>query len=77
MNEAIASLKDLIDKWISMGTVPEAPWPRMRALEFQEVLQSRSQALQRIQSSSCTLCSDFDHHVRIYALCHLSFYILT
>ena len=77
MNEAIASIKNLVDQWISIGTVPEAPWPRMRALEFQEVLQLRSQALQRIQNSSCTLCSDFDHHVRIYVLVHLIFYILT
>ena len=68
MREAVKSLNVMVQEWHTAGAVPEVDWSRIRSLDFQEVLKSRNESAGRLQNYACTLCSDFDHHVRSYSL---------
>ena len=68
MREAIKSLNAMLQEWHATGVVPEVDWSRMRSLDFQEILKSRNESVRRLQNHGCTLCSDFDHHVRLICL---------
>jgi antiviral helicase SKI2 len=65
MREVIKSLAEIAQEWVSVGTVPEVEWVRMRSLDFQEVLRARNELAKRLDRYSCTLCGDFEHHVGI------------
>lgn len=65
MTDAILTLGDAVKEWISAGVVPEVDWMRMRAFEFQELVQARDRLLSRVQNTACVLCADFDHHVSL------------
>lgn len=65
MRNGIAALQALIDEWIPNGTIPEVDWERLRAFEFQENLRLRDSAIQSLQATTCTLCPQFQEHVRI------------
>ncbi|KAG6842413.1 hypothetical protein C0991_007543 [Blastosporella zonata] len=67
MKDGIAALQALVDEWQLSGEIPENEWDRMRAMDFQELLQSRSSITQRLSKRSCTLCGDFTDH---YAVIH-------
>ena len=68
MREAVKSLDAMVQEWHASGAVPEVDWSRMRTLDFQEVLKSRNESARRLQDHTCTLCSDFDHHVRLHSI---------
>jgi antiviral helicase SKI2 len=63
MHEAVMSLAEIVEEWISAGAVPEVEWVRMRSLDFQEILRARNELVRRLDTYSCTLCGDFEHHV--------------
>ena len=63
MREAIKSLAEIVEEWVSAGSVPEVEWVRMRSLEFQETLRARNELMKRLGKYKCTLCGDFEHHV--------------
>lgn len=67
MREAIELLDQAARSWSSSETrdIPEVDWSRMRSLNFQEVLQSRSEMEKLMQNRACTLCADFDTHVSL------------
>lgn len=68
MNNAIAQLGDLTSEWVKNSHVPEVGWARMRALEFQELLNRRNTLVQRLEGSACALCKEFEPHVCLSAL---------
>jgi antiviral helicase SKI2 len=63
MREVIKSLAEIVEEWISAGTIPEVEWIRMRSLDFQEVLRARNELARQLDKYTCTLCGDFEHHV--------------
>lgn len=65
MNAAIASLKDVLQKWKAEGDViPEVDWTtKIKALEFQETLRTRDELVAKLPKYGCTLCEDFEQHV--------------
>ncbi|KAG6911376.1 hypothetical protein DXG01_001047 [Tephrocybe rancida] len=67
MKDGIAALQVLVDEWQTAGEIPENEWDRMRAMDFQELLQSRNSITKRLSMRSCTLCGDFTDH---YAVIH-------
>ncbi|KAG6846094.1 hypothetical protein H0H87_006458 [Tephrocybe sp. NHM501043] len=67
MKDGITALQVLVDEWNVSGEIPEHEWDRMRALDFQELLQSRISIIQKLSTRSCTLCGDFIDH---YAVIH-------
>lgn len=65
MNEALAGLKSIVDEYAATASLPELDWSKtLRSLEFQEILRDRQAAIKRLGSIGCTLCSEFDQHVR-------------
>ncbi|KAK0208953.1 antiviral helicase [Desarmillaria ectypa] len=68
MREGVVALASMVSEWSSSGNIPEVEWSKMRSLDFQEVLRSRSAYVQRIQNRSCLLCEKFeDHYSKIHA----------
>ncbi|KAG5639554.1 hypothetical protein H0H81_012225 [Sphagnurus paluster] len=67
MREAIAALQIQVDEWKISGQIPENEWQRMRALDFQELLQTRNETIVQLKNRSCTFCNDFEDH---YAIIH-------
>ena len=67
MTEALEMLKGLVEEWKSQPRLPEIDWSRMRALEFQDTLQSRNVLAQRLSGRACLQCPDFATHVS----CHV------
>lgn len=65
MRDGIAGLQTCIDEWLSTKAMEEVNWSRMRALEFQEILQSRDILAKRLEDRACVLCADFNNHVRL------------
>jgi antiviral helicase SKI2 len=63
MREALKSLAEIVEEWVSVGAVPEVEWVRMRSLNFQEVLRTRSELARGLDKHACTLCEKFEHHV--------------
>jgi antiviral helicase SKI2 len=63
MNEALNSLSPLISESISLGSIPEVEWSKMRSLDFQETLRSRDALVQGLSRVACTMCAEFDNHV--------------
>ena len=64
MNAAIAELQSCVDEWVVAKAIPENDWDRMRGLNFQELLRTRSTLVKQLESRICTQCNDFDDHVR-------------
>lgn len=64
MAEALEMLKGLIVEWKSQPRLPEIDWSRLRALEFQDTLQSRNDLAQRLNDRACLQCPNFTTHVR-------------
>ncbi|SJL06398.1 related to SKI2-antiviral protein and putative helicase [Armillaria ostoyae] len=62
MREGVAALASMVRDWSSSGNIPEVEWSKIRSLNFQEVLRSRSAYVQRIQNRSCLLCEKFEEH---------------
>lgn len=71
MREAVKSLDVMVQEWHAAGAVAEVDWSRMRSLDFQEVLKTRNEIAGRLQKYACTLCSEFEHHVRFVFLTNL------
>ncbi|KAG5731038.1 hypothetical protein E4T56_gene15574 [Termitomyces sp. T112] len=68
MKDGVAALQTLVDEWLSSGVIPENEWERMRALDFQDLLQTRNSITRRLSRRSCMLCSDFtDHYMVVHA----------
>ncbi|KAG6811569.1 hypothetical protein H0H92_006818 [Tricholoma furcatifolium] len=67
MKEGIAILQVLVEEWKAFGQIPENEWERMRALDFQELLQTRHSISQKLSTRSCTSCYHFIDH---YAVIH-------
>ncbi|KAJ3797700.1 antiviral helicase [Lentinula aff. detonsa] len=65
MRETIIALQRIAEEWCSTGIIPEIDWNRMRAMEFQEILQSRNSLLTRLETKSCLSCNDFEAHYSI------------
>jgi antiviral helicase SKI2 len=63
MRDGIAALQILVEEWQVSGAIPENEWDRMRALDFQEILQSRNEITRSLAERSCVLCGDFEDHV--------------
>lgn len=63
MRDGIASLQNLVQEWLDVGSIAENDWAKMRALDFQEILRSREGLVQKLSTRACTLCTDFPHHV--------------
>lgn len=63
MNNAIAQLGDLTSEWAKNSHIPEVGWARVRALEFQELLNRRNTLVKRLEGSACALCKEFGPHV--------------
>lgn len=63
MNSAIAQLGELTSEWAKNNHVPEVGWARMRALEFQELLNRRNTLVKRLEGAACALCEEFESHV--------------
>lgn len=70
MNEAVHSLRGILDQWCSLGNIPEVDWRKMRSLEFQETLRTRDTLVKQLDSAGCTLCGDFDDHVSMVKVYH-------
>ncbi|PCH34097.1 antiviral helicase [Wolfiporia cocos MD-104 SS10] len=62
MKAAVQSLSEVLEQWLQSENITEAEWTRIRTLEFQETLRLRNQLVERLDSCSCTQCSDFDDH---------------
>ncbi|PBK76603.1 antiviral helicase [Armillaria solidipes] len=62
MREGVTALASMVSDWSSTGNIPEVEWSKIRSLNFQEVLRSRSAYVQRIQNRSCLLCEKFEEH---------------
>ena len=71
MVEALEMLKRLVEEWKTEPRLPEIDWSRMRALDFQDTLQSRNSLAQRLTDQVCLQCPDFATHVR----CNLFFIV--
>ncbi|KAF8079036.1 antiviral helicase [Lyophyllum atratum] len=67
MRDGVTALQILVDEWQISGEIPENEWDRMRALDFQELLQLRNGITEKLVKRSCVLCSDFEDH---YAVVH-------
>ncbi|KAG5647663.1 hypothetical protein DXG03_008386 [Asterophora parasitica] len=67
MRDAISGLQALADEWQISGEISEHEWDRMRALDFQELLQIRNEITVKLTTRLCTLCGDFEDH---YAVIH-------
>ncbi|KAI0673626.1 antiviral helicase [Trametes maxima] len=67
MNAAIGALKDVLNGWLKLDSIPEVDWSRLRALEFQELLRARNELVPRMNSFACTACPNFEQH---YAYVH-------
>ncbi|KAG6873825.1 hypothetical protein C0995_010437 [Termitomyces sp. Mi166 len=68
MKGGIAALQTLVDEWQSPGRMSENEWEKMRALDFQDLLQTRNSIIQRLSKRSCTICGDFmDHYMVTHA----------
>ncbi|KAK2461501.1 hypothetical protein APHAL10511_005964 [Amanita phalloides] len=65
MTECIAILNGLVEEWKSRSSLLEIDWSRMRALDFQDVLQSRNDLAQRIMNRVCLQCPKFEAHYLI------------
>ncbi|KAF8726156.1 hypothetical protein AX14_008017 [Amanita brunnescens Koide BX004] len=65
MAEALEMLKGLIVEWKSQPRLPEIDWSRLRALEFQDTLQSRNDLAQRLNDRVCLQCPNFTTHYSI------------
>ncbi|KAK7686619.1 hypothetical protein QCA50_010219 [Cerrena zonata] len=67
MNQAIASLKDVLQKWKAEGDViPEVDWTtKIKALEFQDTLRARDELVANLPKYGCTLCEDFEQHYAV------------
>lgn len=66
MTDTIFSLESLVKEWVAYDALPEHDWGRMRSLDFQELVLRRNQLAKQLDNSACTLCSDFEHHVRYH-----------
>ncbi|EIW64030.1 antiviral helicase [Trametes versicolor FP-101664 SS1] len=62
MNDAIRSLQQVLAEWLRAGTIPEADWSRLRALEFQELLRARNELVPRLDRFACVSCPSFEDH---------------
>jgi len=62
MNGAIAELGDAVREWVEADSAPEVDWSKIRSLEFQESLQTRSALMRNLNTKACLLCKDFEHH---------------
>jgi antiviral helicase SKI2 len=73
MRTAVELLEEVVQSWIadskgaSERKIPEVDWRKMKALEFQETLQSRGELERKNRDRSCLLCPDFDIHVGSFA----------
>jgi len=65
MKEGVTLLSNIIEEWASRQAVPEVNWSSMRALEFQEVLQSRNASARQLEDAACLSCPDFETHLTI------------
>lgn len=63
MNDAIRSLQQVLAEWLRAGSIPEADWSRLRALEFQELLRARNELVPRLDRFACVSCPSFEDHV--------------
>ena len=68
MLEITNSLRFLVQKWRSGGSIPEVNWGRVRTLDFQDALRTRNDFASRREGLSCTLCGEFDDHVSPHRL---------
>ncbi len=71
MREGVAALASMVSDWSSTGNIPEVEWSKIRSLNFQEVLRSRSAYVQRIRNRSCLLCEKFEEHVGIFFVLYM------
>lgn len=73
MRAAVELLEQVVQSWIadskgaSERKIPEVDWRRMKALDFQEILQSRGALERKNRDRSCLLCPEFDIHVSSFA----------
>jgi len=66
MKNAVNQLKDLQDKWMNSGSIPEVDWDsRMRSLDFQEHLRRRNDLVVRLPQYECNLCEHFANHYTV------------
>ena len=63
MSSAADSLAAVADAFIAAGTVPEADWTKMRALEFQDALKARGVLLRRQRKRTTPASEDFKSNV--------------
>ncbi|KAJ7597378.1 antiviral helicase [Mycena floridula] len=65
MKEGVSLLSALIEEWSTAVSLPEADWSRLRTLEFQELIQTRTTLSDRQKSRACILCEDFSRHYSV------------
>jgi len=65
MVEALEMLKRLAEEWKTEPRLPEIDWSRIRALDFQDTLQSRNSLAQPLTDRVCLQCPDFATHYSI------------
>ena len=63
MNAAIKELDNLTDEWLAAGHIPEVDWSKIRLMDFQDALRSRTAIAKRLEGKGCVLCEKFDEHV--------------
>ncbi|KAI0361085.1 antiviral helicase [Trametes cingulata] len=62
MNQAVRSLQAVLGEWLQAGSVPEVDWSKIRALEFQELLRARNEAVPKLDRFQCISCPSFEDH---------------
>ena len=65
MNDAIAALRPLVNEWMDVGVITEVDWSRVRAFEFQDLLQSRNSLAKHLGDRECLKCPEIAKHVRV------------
>jgi antiviral helicase SKI2 len=63
LKTACSLLENLYREWEALPHPPEAEWPRMRSLEFQEALREHDVLVRNLDTFTCMNDSEFDAKV--------------
>jgi antiviral helicase SKI2 len=69
LNQTKDDVQAVLKEWLSSGSIPEVDWKkRIPSLDFQEIVRSRNETIQRLSTYRCKECPSFDDHVSVMAL---------